>query len=206
MSEINSPNFRRPIAQTSQKPLREYNVGAPEDMGQLNYEEFQEDNPEQLAELEARMNRARLEKQASFKVGERISDPAKKRIEILTGIGRLTKDVEIGETIITLRTLKSKESRETALLSLKVETPLEAHYEARRQQLARAIYKIDGHDIGLVLGDDSIGAKLEFLDSSEESFIVKLFDEFVSLKKESNDKFSISTEAEAKEVSADLKK
>ena len=196
MAEINSPNFRRTVPTQPQTQLREFNVGPPEDYSQ-GRETFNQQ------ELETNIREARKEKLASM---DKITDFAKKRAEVLANIGRLSKDVVLDGFTFSLRTLKAKETKEAALQAFKANTNLELSFESRRNQLARSLYKIDGHDIVHILGDDTIETKLSFLDELEESVILKLFDEFSALKTEANSKFGVNSEAEAKEVAEDLKK
>ena len=208
MPEFNSPNFKKTVPAAGQRQLREFTVGAPEDMPQeqaaaQSFSAQRQMSREELMDIEQNIKEARREKLSSM---NKITEHGKKRSEILANIGRLNKDVQLEGYTFSLRTLKSKETREAALQTFSVGTQLEANFEARRQQLARSIYKIDNYEIIDVLGNDSIETKLEFLDDLEESVIVKLFDEFSSLKEDARVKFSITTEAEAKEVAEDLKK
>jgi hypothetical protein len=211
MPEFNSPNFKKTVPAAGQRQLREFTVGAPEDYPQefpaeqahQSFVSQREMSREELMDIEQNVKEARREKQSTM---NKITDHAKRRTEILANIGRITKDVPLEGYTFSLRTLKAKETREAALQTFNVPTQLEANFEARRQQLARSIFKIDGHELIDVLGNDSIEAKLAFLDDLEESVIVKLFDEFSALKEESRVKFGITTEAEAKEVAEDLKK
>lgn len=193
MSGFESKNFNKTF---STQPLREFTVGEPE-----------EDPRTQMRpdELEANIREARRQKLENI---NKIEDAAKKRIEILANIGRLTKDVSIGGFKFSLRTLKAKESREAALATFSTAvTQIEASYEARKQQLARSIFKIDGEDIELIIGSNSLQDKMRFIEDNLEDVVVeKLWNEFVALKEESKDKYGINTVKEAEEVSEDLKK
>lgn len=208
MPEINSPNQRRLLAeqqsQQQPKPLRQFTVGAPEPEVVQSSFTSTADRMSAPSEAETARKEAR---QARLEETVRISDPAKRRIEHLAGIGRLTRDVSIEGISFSLRTLKAYETRE---VSLKVFNPtytnVEASYEARRQQLARSIFKIDSTDVALVLGDDSVETRLNFIDELEETAAQRLFDEFTVLKNEATAKFGITTDAEVKEVAEDLKK
>lgn len=209
MGSFESDNFKRNIQQP-QKPLQQFSVMPPEmEAAQPITSSFA---PPQMRELpqseeEEMLRRARAAKAEELK-SPKITDPAKKRIELLAGIGRLTKDVKIGEFTFSLRTLKEKESREAALSTFSVAiTQLEASYEARKQQLARSIFKIDGEDLGAVIGSNKLEDKMAFIaDNLEDIVVEKLWDEFVALKEESRAKYGINTMKEAEEVSEDLKK
>lgn len=214
MSGFESSSFKKNSPPTQGKPLREFTVGPPEDFENVNpYVRHQMDasppHPGQQeispAEYENAVREARKQKLAN---ANKIGDAAKKRIEILANIGRLTRDVEIGGFSFSLRTLKSKETREAALATFSVAlTQIEASYEARKQQLARSIFKIDGEDIEVIIGSNNLDDKIKFIDDNLEDIVVeKLWNEFILLKEESKEKYGINTVKEAEEVSEDLKK
>lgn len=194
-----SSNFKK-SAPTGQQPLREFNVGVPSDFDdqRLIQERSQQD-------IEAEMREARRQKLANT---NKIGEAAKKRIELLADIGRLTKEVVIGGFTFSLRTLKNGETKAAALATFATSiTQLEASYEARKQQLARSIFKIDGEDIDVIIGSNMLDDRMRFLeDNLEEVVVEKLWNEFVALKEESKTKYGINTIKEAEEVSDDLKK
>jgi len=223
MSGFDSPNFKKNIP-SNQKPLREFTVGAPdEQVTQRNFgspQPLQEDisqthtmsfgtppkqNDMSQTEIEEAVREARRQKLAG---AAKIGDEAKKRIEILANIGRLTREVEIGGFRFSLKTLKSKEATEAALATFATSvTQLEASYEARKQQLARSIFKIDGENLEVILGSRNLEDVMKFIDDNLEDVVVeKLWDEFISLKEESRVKYGINTVKQAEEVSEDLKK
>ena len=192
-----------PFSKTVQAPqMREFNVGDPTDAGNS-----QQQAQSQL-DVEKSIRDARAAKQHEMANGPRIDPDAKKRIEILANIGRMTRDVKMGEHTFTIRTLKAKEAREAALATFSsVETQLEASYEARRQQLARSIFQIDGHAVSDVIGTTDLEGTLAWIDNNLEDIVVnKLFSEFNSLKEEAQTKYGIASAEEAKEVVEELKK
>lgn len=207
MSGFESSSFKKNVPSTGNKQLREFTVGAPEEHfeqeSNFESENFRQSNmsPEDMEMF------AREARKAKANPNVRIGDAAKKRIELLADIGRLTKDVQIGSYSFSLRTLKAKEAREAALATFtSVNTQLEASYEARKQQLARSIYKIDGHEVAFVLGNDTLDARFEFVESLEEVIANMLFDEFTLLKEESKKQYGLNTVKDVEEVSEDLKK
>jgi hypothetical protein len=215
MPDFNSPNFNKKSTQPkpqTQQPLREFNVGLPEDGEDeiVNPVILRQQAAQQKvspAELEARMKAAREEKNEVLKHGTRITEHGKRRIELLSGIGRLTRDVQIGDTVFSLRTLKSQEFREAGMATLEnVKNDYEAALESRKQQLIRSIYKIDGEDINMVLGDDTNESKLALIDSMEEIIVGRLWDELAAMKEEARTKYGMTTPKAVEEVSADLKK
>jgi hypothetical protein len=213
MPKLESPQFSRNVPQTAQRPMREFNVGAPtdEELDQINVNPYA-NAPIQAPQLtaaatESQLQQARKEKADVLKYGPRITEHAKRRIAILANIGRLTRDVKVGDSTFSLRTLKNKEAQEAMLDTLAlVKTDLEASYENRKRQLAKALFKIDGEEVSVVLGTEDPVAVLELLESLEETITDKLWTEFVSLKEEAKTKYGINTTKETEEVAADLKK
>lgn len=208
MAGFESPHFKKQVAQT--RPMKEFSIGDPDDYpiqgtptpSHHNVQQFQA--PDLLSpEEEARLNELRRQKSE----GPRISEPGKKRIEILSGIGRLTKDIVIGEHTFSLRTLKTKESEEaTRAIFATAITQIEAAQASRKQQLARSIYKVDGIDVDLAFGTSSLEDRTRVLDELEDIIVEALWSGFVAMKDEVRTKFGISTEVQAKEVLDDLKK
>jgi predicted RNA binding protein with dsRBD fold (UPF0201 family) len=208
MPDFNQPNFRKTTTvQQPKSQMREFNVGLPEDLPEDTRQVSQQ--PQQLsqAEVDARIKVARQEKAEILKHGARITDHGKRRIELLANIGRLTRDVKIGDSIFSLRTLKSQEVRDATMDALSVgKNDYDVSLELRKQQLIRAIYKIDGEDINEVLGSYDISVKLELMDNLEEVAVSRLWDEFADMKKEANTKYGMTTQKATEEVVEDLKK
>jgi hypothetical protein len=217
MGSFDSPNFKSNIPQSQQNPLQQFTVGPPdEDLPAQSQAASTRTTsfgpPQQIRDLspseeEAMMREARRQKLENIN-SPKIGDLAKKRIELLADIGRLTKDVKIGNYTFSLRTLKAKETRQAALSTFSTAiTQLEASYEARKQQLARSIFKIDGEDLDMIIGNTSLEARMSFIEDNLEDIVVeKLWDEFIALKEESRVKYGINTVKDVEEVSADLKK
>lgn len=211
MAGFDSPNFKKSV-QSHPRPMREFNI-APEEQQvsgsrSVNYSfgPPQED-PQGMSLQQAELAREEARKQ---KLAEqnKITDNAKKRIELLGDIGRTTREVNIGGFSFSLRTLKSKETREAALATFSTSiTQLEASYEARKQQLARSIFRIDGEDVEMVLGTKNVEDVMKFIENDLEELVVeKLWIEFMALKDEARTKYGITTAKEAEEVAEDLKK
>jgi hypothetical protein len=136
----------------------------------------------------------------------RLSEAAKRRIEVLCEMSRVTRSVNIDGNIFVLRNLKSKEHREAFVKIAEFDGTVQFAFEMRRQILARSLFKIAETDIELFLGDDSLDAKLEFLDELDEPVISKLYDEYLELSKESSAKYIVNSDKVAQEVAEDLKK
>lgn len=190
----------------SKRPLREFNVGLPEDNTE-QFQQFSQSNQTQEMSIEEMEQFSRQAREEAFSNQSKITASGKKRIELLADIGRLTKDVSVGGITFSLRTLKSKEMRDASFATFSLtNSQLEASYEARRQQLSRSIYQIDGQDIDFVLGSKEIDAKFALLDELEESVISVLWDELIALKETARTSFGLKSEKDTKEVVEDLKK
>ncbi len=134
-----------------------------------------------------------------------INPGAKKRIEMLSGIGRAHKDIPVDSTVFSIRTLKSSEQLEVLLSSSKIDLTIQAMFDQRAQTLARSIYAIDGQDIDLIVGP-TVDEKLFAVQQLDEAVINYIFDHYNKLVKQNTSKFSISTPEEVKEVVEDIKK
>lgn len=196
---------------TSNPNLREFNVGEPDDMSDLpntqpmHAQQFPQFAPGQELSNQERDELQRFRRE-NAKNPPRIGEHARKRVEILANIGRLNKDVNVEGIVFSLRTLKTKETREVAMVAVGSKNDLDASFEIRRQTLARAIYKIDGEDVELALGGRDFNLKLQLVDDMEEAITTKLYKECDSLRQESEEKYGLKTPQEVKEVVEDIKK
>ncbi len=145
-------------------------------------------------------------KKAQYSGNLRLNDAARKRTEILCGVSRGTREVDIDGNKYTLRTLKGKEHRAAIVAAAEWDGSAHAAFEIRKQFLARAIVQVTGYDLGLFLGDNSIEARLEFIDELEEPMLNKLYSEYLTMVQETQNKYFPQTEAQVKEVMEDLKK
>lgn len=137
---------------------------------------------------------------------ERLSEGAKKRIELLINMSRLTREVDIEGNVYTFQSLLSKESREIWNDSISFDGKVDFPFELRRQTLARSLTKIAGISIEDFIGSRNLEDKLLFLDELPDSLLLRLYQEYSVLVKETEQKFSIKTDKDAKEVVDDLKK
>jgi hypothetical protein len=151
---------------------------------------------------------------------------AKRRIELLLGIGRGTKEVPIdteeGTVTFSIRTLKGKENKEVAALlenAKRVRNEAGEYilsptglYALRVLALKYAIYAIDGIEFDVVLGtvsaeqDQKISVRELFLEELDDTLVARLFGEYESLVMDNTAKYGIKSEAEAKEVAAEVSK
>jgi hypothetical protein len=161
---------------------------------------------EETARIEAEMSALRRQKTSG---NIPISSFGRERMEYLAGLGRIKKDVTVqgGDhpTVFSLRTLKAREMREAVRAVTNV-PKLEIVFEARRQELAYAIYRIDGVPIDQVLGTEDFEARLEWVEDLDLSLQKYLHAELGAMDNQARDNFAIKTDAQLKEVIEDAKK
>lgn len=158
---------------------------------------------EDAAEIERQIRQARKEKISGK---SRLDDGAKRRIEMLLGMTRSYRHIEVSEVTFDLQTLKSKEMRESLMVAAEYDGTIQGPFELRRQLLARSISKISDIDFASFIGTTDIEGKLQFIDAMYEPLISRVYEEYLILAREARDKYSIKTAQEAKEVLEDLKK
>lgn len=195
MGKINSPIASR----TFQSGMKEFVIGDESDHDGHNHIERQE------IDYQAHL-RQRQELLGGNQGQEKISDGAKKRIELLCGMTSLSKDIQIGEASFSIKALKNKDNRQSLSLAMKYDSTIEFPFEIRRQVLARSIVTVSGIEIDMFLGDNSLQAKLNFVDELDDFVAEKLYQEYLNLNKEIKEKFLIKTEEDVKQIAEDLKK
>jgi len=136
----------------------------------------------------------------------RLNDGAKRRIEMLVGMTRSTREVMLGENAFVLQTLRSKEMREAIMIASEYDGTVQSPFEIRRQLLGRSLIQIAGVDVAQFVGTDSLEAKLQLIDDLDEALLNRLYDEYLELVKESRAKYAVKSSEEAQEVVEDLKK
>lgn len=136
----------------------------------------------------------------------KLSDGAKRRIEMLLGMSQTTREVKIDSNVFILRSLKSKEMRDALASAFEFDGTIQAPYEIRKQILSRSLTHVAGVEINQFLGSSTIESKFLFIDELDESLLNRLYDEYLILSKDAKDKYSVNTESEAKEVVEDIKK
>lgn len=209
MTEFNSPLGRKTVSGPGRKILT---VEDPtfEDTAPLpdpQYLPMQNMRPGMEVELTPeQFNQFQNRKRELQAAQKRPAGEAKRRIEFLVGIGSLTREAMVGDKKFVLRSLKSKEMREVIASAAKVEMQSEVIFELRAQTLARSLVSIDNNELELLLGDDSLEARLEFINNSEEHVVNKLYAVYSEMVAESERRFGVKTEAEAEEVLKDIKK
>lgn len=156
-----------------------------------------------LAEAEREIQRAREDR----KIGKnRLSDGAKKRLDMLLGMTRGVRHCQIADTEFVLQTLKAKEMREAIIFASEFDGTVQSPFEIRKQFLARSLVQIGGIDIEQFIGAVDLDSKLLFIEELDDLLLNRLYDEYVALTKEAREKYLIKNESEVQEVVNDLKK
>ncbi|HEY5268240.1 MAG TPA: hypothetical protein VII94_03850 [Candidatus Saccharimonadales bacterium] len=137
---------------------------------------------------------------------ERLSEGAKRRIEMLIEMTRATKEIEVEGKLYKLQSLSSQELREAVTASIDFNGTIQYMFENRKQLLARSLTIVAGVDIDQFLSSSDLEARLEFIELLDHALLVRLFDEYVILAQGVQDKYAIKTETQVKEVLEDLKK
>lgn len=191
-SAIGSKNY--------QSGMREFVVDDADDAGDEHYHQ----PPQFNQEVDYREHFKQRNEKLSTK--EKLSDSAKKRIEILCGMTQLVKEVEIENTQFVIKSLKNKENRQSIANAMKYDGTIEFPFEIRKQILARSIHSISGVDVESFLGDSSLQSRLDFIDELDDGVAERLYQEYLNLAKEIKEKYSLKTEDSIKELVDDLKK
>lgn len=160
----------------------------------------------QMREMSVAEQEMLAAKKAQREGKQRLSEGARRRIEMLIGMTRLTRDVEIGGQMYKLQTLTSQELRDAVTASAEFDGSVQFIFENRKQLLARSLVVVAGLDIDQFLNSSDLQTKLDFIEALDHALLLRLFTEYNSLAKEAQDKYNPKTEAEVKEVAEDLKK
>ncbi len=190
-----------PIKRRQQSPQMPMDMGAIRDF--QNKMQFGNEGNEDLNDIERDFRQARDAKRNNK---ERLNEGAKRRIEMLIKMTSSSREVDIEGNIFILQTLRSKEMREAIMAASEFDGTVQSPFEIRRQLLARSLSHIAGIDAAQFVGSNDLESKLAFVDELGESLLNRLYDEYLTLVKESRDKYSVKNDADVKEVLEDLKK
>lgn len=155
------------------------------------------------AEVERQIRQSREDRRSGR---ERLDAGAKRRIEMLVGMTRITRSVELEGNIFTLKSLRSKEMREALMYASEYDNTIQSPFEIRKQLLARSIIQVAGLEIEQFLGSNDIEAKYDFIDLMDESLMNRLYNEYLALVREASAKYAVKNENDVKEIVNDLKK
>lgn len=193
--------------QQQRRPSREeYPPFDPEQIRKFNEEmnpQPQRSQANQISDVEMNMMAA---KKAQREGKQRLSDGARRRIEMLIGMVRLSREIDIDGNVFKLQTLKSKELRDALVATAEFDGTIQMVFETRKQLLARSLVMVAGVDIAQFLNSDDMQDRLDFIEEMDHSLLLRLYAEYISLAKEAQDKYALKTPEEVKEVLEDLKK
>ena len=157
----------------------------------------------ELSEVEQQILNA---KRARREGKERLSDGARKRIEMLIGMTRMTREVDIEGQLYVLKTLTSEELRDAMTATAEFDGSVQFIFETRRQLLARSLTMIAGVDIDQFLNSYDLEDRLYMIEKLDHALLMRLYNEYTSLAGEAQARYSPKTDAQVKEVLEDLKK
>ena len=186
--------------------MRQFEI--PDESGYSNesINQIQQQIEQDDIDIEREIRLAKEAKHAKLAGKERLNDGAKKRIEVLIGMTRSIKSVNIDGTDFAFQTLKSKELRDAMMYASQFDGTIQLSFEIRRQFLARSLSHIAGVEIDQFLGSTNLEDKLAFIDQLDEALLVRLYSEYMDLSQEATKKFSVKTSEEGQQVIEDLKK
>lgn len=218
------PSYDSPIGkkQFPGQPFREVTIpdesNTPSQARPQNYPPVQFD-PQALQEFTARMNpqssvapsddvkqQFQDARDAKRLTRDRLNDAAKRRLEILLGMTRHTRSFEIGGNTFTLRTLRSNELEEAVVAATVFDGTVRSPFQIRKQLLARSLTQIAGADADQFFGTSDVELKLMALDDFDHYLLGRLYDEYLAMVKEAQEKYAVRTAEQAQEVVEDLKK
>lgn len=208
MKEFDVPDGNEEIEEAPSMRMRGPALHDPQDpvdvRSAMEYQQrLNQRSAEDKAELERQFRAAREAKRTGK---ERLNEGAKRRIEMLIGMTRHSREFEVGDTKFAIQSLRSIEMRDSIVAAAEFDGTVQFSFEIRRQLLARAITAVADIEIDQFLGSTSLESKLQFIDLLDESLLNRVYAEYLAMIQESKEKFSIKSAAEAKEVVEDLKK
>lgn len=144
------------------------------------------------------------------------------RVELITGLGRKTKEVSIDNIIITLRSLKAFEQNCLSQVIAAQEriiladgkfsfTPI-GMYNIKTEALSHSLYLIDGQLAEIVLGtinssyEEQVSARKDLITEMDGELINYLFLQFENLSAETRDGYAPKSTQEVKEVVDTIRK
>ena len=226
------PKFDSPIGskQIQGQPMREFSVpdeseGAPPILPHMprrheppappqfdpaamrDFQEAMQPRPnvtmKELNEVEQRIYEA---KKAKREGKDRLSDGARRRIEMLIEMTRATREVEIGGNLYRLQSLSSVELRDATTATAEFDGSVQFIFEIRKQLLARSLTVVAGVESTQFLNSNDLQDRLDFIELMDHALLLRLYNEYNILAKEVQDRYAIKSEQEVKEVVEDLKK
>ena len=158
---------------------------------------------QEQAALEQQFQEAREAKRLGH---ERLGDGARRRIEMLIGMTRGQRTVQIENNAYVLRTLRDKELSDAILRASAFDGTVQSPFEIRKQLLARSLVQVAGMDVDQFVGSPELDARLAFIEEMDHYLLGRLYDEYLAMVKEARERYAIKNDTDAQEVVEDLKK
>jgi hypothetical protein len=160
---------------------------------------------EDIEDIEQEVRQQRIEQQRP-----RAERKAINRLELLTGIGRLTTEITIEKVKFSLKSLKSKELRDVMVrTAMARSTSLGEALLIRGFTLAYSLFEIDDNPIGIVLGikpEEELEAKIALIDDMDETVITAIWAAYSKMMNENNKTVQTDLGNEPKEIVDNIKK
>jgi hypothetical protein len=192
---IQRPHRREEVPQFDPQAMREFEAQMQPPRPAVPMNELSEEE-KRIIEL----------KKAKREGKERLSDGARRRIEMLIGMTRLSREVQVEGQTYKIQTLSSKDLRDVMVAVSEYDGTVEFMFEHRKQTLARSLTVVAGVDITQFLNSYELQDRLDFIELMDNALLIRLFSEYAKLDKEANDKYALKTDAEVVAVVEDLKK
>jgi hypothetical protein len=159
-------------------------------------------------------------------VEQRNLGDSRRRVEIITGIGRRFKEVPVetseGTVIFTIRTLKTfeqtclsqviEQSERLTMDDGRIVFAPTSIAKIRIEALSHALFLIDGQSIDIILGtanstyEEQVIARKELIEEMDGALIVHLYENYEKLAKETYDGYAPKNIEEAREVAEAISK
>lgn len=190
------PQLNYQVPQFDEAAIREFNA-------RLNPQMQSPPMSQDQAEAERQFREART---AKFSGKERLNEGAKRRIEMLVGMTRGTRTVDIEGNVYILKTLRDNELSEAVLAASQFDGTIKSPFEIRKQLLCRSLTQIAGMDADQFFGTTDIEVKREGIEYFDHYLLGRLYDEYLEMVKNAKDRYAIKNAQDAQEVVEDLKK
>lgn len=137
---------------------------------------------------------------------ERLTEGARRRVEMLINMSRMTRDVVLEGHLYKLQSLTSADLREVMINAAEYDGTVQLIFETRKQILARSLIVVAGVEFGQFLNSTDMQDRLDVIELLDHGLLVRLYNEYNILATEVQDKYTLKTEQDVKEVLEDLKK
>ena len=215
---VQQPIPAQPAQQPQQTQTKEYSFSSTEAVAPPTPQGSQQYASEKVSWEEAQNRRQRWIESQQQRAANQATP--KSRIEMLVGIGRSTIDVPVqdanGTSVFTISTLKTKERKHVSrardnMFRLKTQ---ESVMEVKTITLAYAISAIDGIPLDSLINselqrvgeEDRFYMREAFADELDDNVTNLLFENFENMDRENQEKYSVRSEEDVKEVAEAMSK